>query len=289
MKETMIATLGVEPQVVTIALDCLIAQQHHVDEVIVIYTEDPKVLDALRIIEREFASGSYPNIELNALKVKNGSGPVRDFYTQQDLDALMRIFYKEVRRVREQQKIVHLCLAGGRKVMSLLGMVVAQLLFGVNDKVWYLVTEGWKPGSPRTLHVENEDNVWLLPVPVIRWEEARTLIKQVAEITDTSEIPGWFNKLKRENQQRRKREFLIHWLTPAERKVAELVSKGLSNGEIATSLHKREQTVANQLSEIYGKLEEWLGFPDTKVDRSKLMAEFSPYFAQTEANFNEDS
>ncbi len=289
MKETMIATLGVEPQVVTIALDCLIAQQHRIDEVIVIYTEDPKVLDALRVIEREFASGSYPNIEFSALRVKNGPDPIRDFYNQQDLDALMRMFYKEVRRVREQQRIVHLCLAGGRRVMALLGMVVAQLLFGTDDKVWYLVTEGWKPGSPRTLHVENEQNVWLLPIPVIRWEEARTLIKQVVEITDTSEIPGWFNRLKRENQQRRKREFLIHWLTPAERRVAELVSRGLSNGEIATTLQKREQTVANQLSEIYGKLEEWLGFPDTKMDRNKLMAEFSPYFAQTEANFNEDS
>jgi len=48
---------------------------------------------------------------------------------------------------------------------------------------------------------------------------------------------------------------------------------------VAKRLAKSEQTVANQLSDIYAKLEEWLEYPDTKVDRSKLMAEFSPYFA----------
>ncbi len=37
---------------------------------------------------------------------------------------------------------VHLSVAGGRKVMAALRMVVAQLLFDEDDSVWYLLSEG---------------------------------------------------------------------------------------------------------------------------------------------------
>ncbi len=279
MKDTMIATLGHEPQVVTIALDCLLKYKHKISEVVVVLTQSPTVLDALQIIENEFAIGTYPGVTLKSVIIEDNTKPIQDFRTQEDLNSLMRVLYAEVRKCRERECTVHLCLAGGRKVMGLLGMVVAQLLFGIDDKVWYLVTEGWKPGEARKLHLSSDDQVWLLPIPVIRWNEARSLMVQVAEITDTAEVVTWFERFNQENQLKRKEEFINHWLSPAQREVVSLVAKGLNNAEVAKRLAKSEQTVANQLSDIYAKLEEWLEYPDTKVDRSKLMAEFSPYFA----------
>jgi len=35
--------------------------------------------------------------------------------------------------------------------------------------------------------------------------------------------------------------------------------------------------VANQLTQVYAKLGEWLGFPKRLPDRSVLIAEFAPY------------
>lgn len=48
------ATLGVEPQVVTITLDHLLKDGEKIDEVVVIYTDTKRVLDALSVVQKEF-------------------------------------------------------------------------------------------------------------------------------------------------------------------------------------------------------------------------------------------
>lgn len=74
-------------------------------------------------------------------------------------------------------------------------MVVAQLLFGPEDRAWHLVTEGWHPGAQRRLHLSPADRVWLVPVPVLRWAEAGTLMRTVAELDDPAEVGASFSKL----------------------------------------------------------------------------------------------
>lgn len=288
IKETMVATLGVEPQVVTIALDQLLDSKYHIGEVTVIYTHDPQVLEALDSIKQEFAVNTYPGISLRPVVVTSDTGPVADFYDQEDLKALIHTLYSEVRRVRKSGARLHFCLAGGRKVMSILGMVVSQLLFGPEDKAWYLITEGWQPGVERKLHTTVKDKVWLLQVPVLRWNEAGTLVQTVAELNNPAEAVVWYERLTRKAQHKRKAEFIKHWLTPAERQVAHQACLGLNNAAIAEALSKKEQTVANQLGEVYEKLQEWLDYPSTKVDRSILIAEFAPYFALMEEGNYED-
>ncbi|MDK2888105.1 CRISPR-associated protein, Csx14 family [Desulfofundulus australicus DSM 11792] len=279
----LVATLGVEPQVVTITLDHLLSGGEAIVEVVVIYTETARVREALEVIGEEFRKASYPGIRLRAVPVSSADGPVGDFCTDEDLRALLRTLYGEIRRAR-QAGVVHLCISGGRKVMGILGMVVAQLLFGPEDRVWHLITEGWQPGSERRLHLSPEDKAWLVSVPVLRWSEAGVLMQTVAEMNDPAEVVAWYEKLSRANRIKRQREFIERWLTRAEREVVRLACRGLDNAAIAAALFKQEQTVANQLRGVYEKLRDWLGYPDGNVDRSKLIAEFAPYFALVEGS-----
>lgn len=280
--EILIATLGIEPQVVTITLDRLLADGRPISAVTVVYTENPQVQQALATIRTEFAAQVYPGVELRAVPVTSRHGPVGDFYTDEDLRGLLRTLYAEVRRARQAGYAVHLCVSGGRKVMGILAMVVAQLLFEPEDHVWHLITEGWQPGSERRLHLPAEEKVWLVSVPVLRWSEAGTLMQAVTELEDPAEIMAWYEKLSRAAQMNRRREFVRHWLTPAEREVVRLACCGLDNAAIAAQLCKQEQTVANQLGRVYEKLREWLGYPSGTVDRSVLIAEFAPYFTLVE-------
>ena len=282
-KSTLIATLGVEPQVVTITLDKLLSAGEKIGECIVVYTGTPGVLQALSLVEEEFLNFYYRETKLTPVLVETSSGAVKDFCTEEDLRALLRTLYREVRRARQSGGKVHLCVSGGRKVMGIMGMVVAQLLFGPEDRVWHLVTEGWQPGNERQLHLPPEKEVWLVPVPVLRWSESGTLIHLAAELDDPAEVVAWYEKLSADRRQKRQREFVERWLTRAEREVVRLVCRGLDNASIAKALGKSEQTVANQLSGVYEKLREWLGFLETGPDRrSRLIAEFAPYFVLTE-------
>lgn len=277
--ETMIATLGVEPQVVTITIDSLINRGANINEVIVLHTEHPAIIEALTIIKDEFATGVYPGLALRTVKITSPKGPVRDFQNEEELRALLQTFYCEIRQSRQNNCPIHLCISGGRKVMAIIAMTVAQLLFGPDDQVWYLITEGWRPGSDRQLHNAANEQVQLVPVPVLRWQEAGLLMQTVTELGDPQEVLIWYERLTKKAEERRQGEFVKHWLSPAEHQVTHQVCLGLSNAAIATKLKKREQTVANQLRSVYEKLDEWLGYPDYNVDRNVLIARFAPYFA----------
>jgi CRISPR-associated protein Csx14 len=281
--EVMIATLGVEPQVITIALDVLIAQEKNVNEVTVLYTDAPAILEALATLEDEFKAGAYPGISFHAKAIATADGPVKDFQSEDELRGLLRTLYIEIRQARQKKHPLHLCISGGRKVMGIMAMTVAQLLFGPDDRVWYLITEGWKPGAGRQLHAAGSVQTRLIPVPVLRWQEAGTLMQAVTEIDDPREMLAWYHRLTKRAEEKRQGEFIKHWLTPAERRVTQLACRGFDNASIADRLDKREQTVANQLRNVYEKLHEWLGFPDYSVDRNVLIARFAPYFTMMES------
>lgn len=275
--ETMIATLGVEPQVVTIALDKLVSAGKNIQKVIVIHTEHPAIKEALSVLEKEFIS-AYPDFSLHAAAISGPNGYIKDLLSKSDLNCLLQTLYLVIRQERQEGRIIHLCISGGRKVMGVMAMVVAQLLFGPQDQVWYLITKGWAPGSNRHLHTDDAAQSQLVPVPVLRWREAGTLIETVGVLSDPQEVLTWYQRLTERAEEKRRDEFVKRWLTPAERQVARLACLGYSNAAIASELNKREQTVANQLGSIYEKLREWLDYPEYNVDRSVLIARFAQYF-----------
>ncbi|MCS7171987.1 MAG: CRISPR-associated protein Csx14 [Armatimonadetes bacterium] len=281
--EALVATLGHEPQVVTIALDRLLAQEYRIREVLVVHTDAPAVRSGLEALHREFASGHYPGIRFRPIPVEGSAGPLEDFRTEEDVVALLRVLYRVVRDLKRTGTGVHLSLAGGRKVMGVAAMVVAQLLFGPEDRVWHLLSEGWAPGRERRMHPEPGEAVWLVPVPVLRWTDSGVMLAALADLDDPVEAIRRYEEIVRGERMRRRREFVERWLTKAERDVARLACQGLDNAAIARRLGRSPRTVANQLSAVYDKLEDWLGFAGPPASRALLLAELAPYFALAES------
>lgn len=277
--QTLIATLGSEPQVVTIVLDWLLAKGFRIGQVAVVYTTAAQIQAAMARLAGEFDGAVYPGIALRAVPVVGPDGVVEDFRTERDVSALLSTLYREVRDVKRQGQLVHLSVSGGRKVMGIAGMVVAQLLFGPDDRVWHLMSEGWQPGSEKRMHLRAEDRAWLVPVPVLRWTDSAALLAALGDLDDPTEAIHRQETLARSEAMRRRREFIERWLTPAEREVVALACEGLDNATIAARLHKSERTVANQLTKAYAKLGDWSGFPECAPERNMLIAELAPYFA----------
>jgi CRISPR-associated protein Csx14 len=277
-EQVLIATLGTEPQVVTLALDLLQAKGYLISEVIVVHTMGEIVQPALKRLAEEFANlgiGVYKPVP-----VEGQEGPIEDIVREADTGALLRTLYRVVLAEKRAGRLVHLSIAGGRKPMAVYGMVVAQLLFDEDDRVWHLLSEGWQPGEPRVMHVRPGDKVWLVPVPVLRWGSVSPVLTELALREDPWEAIQAQRGMQREEERRRKREFVERWLTPAEKEVVRLACRGLDNSAIARQLGKAEKTVTNQFTSVYAKLHEWRGFrTDVPVSRAVLVAEFAMYFA----------
>ncbi|AEH51227.1 CRISPR-associated protein Csx14 [Pseudothermotoga thermarum] len=275
----LIATLGTEPQVVTITLDKLLEQKYLVEKVVVIYTSDNNVSNGLATLKQEFSQNeNYSNITLTCEPVQHNNVILSDFTSEEALNALFRTIYKVVRDEKKSGRIVHLSISGGRKVMGVVATVVAQLLFGEEDKLWYLITKNWKAGCERKFHLEQHEEAWLIDMPVIRWSEADTFMEQVAQLNDPKEISIWYKKLTKKANQQKLSEFVEQHLGERERQLLKLVCKGLSNEEIAREMYIEKQTVANHLQNINNKLRDFLGKEDMKINRKVLITMFMPIF-----------
>jgi DNA-binding CsgD family transcriptional regulator len=88
-----------------------------------------------------------------------------------------------------------------------------------------------------------------------KWAAARGSLEKAAEAFDGLAAPGWAAQARSELARVGGRRARTGGLTPAERRVAELASEGLSNKEIAAALFVTTKTVETHLSHAYAKLE----------------------------------
>lgn len=246
----LIATLGTEPQVVTLVLDALLAAQEKITRVIVVHTDeqDPMIHKALVALKQEFLTNQYYGDYLLFIPhpLVGSSGPLEDFTTPEEIDFAFEEMYTLLRQQKYAGNKIHLSIAGGRKTMALFAMAAAQILLDPEDRVWHLVSDPDLIAS-RRLHTRNANEIVLVPVPIVFWRNFQP--------SDTSRV----------------KEFIDNVLTPAEREIVMLlIQKGLSNSALANHLHKSVKTVANQLTAIYDKLGEYFNLTETP-DRTLLL------------------
>jgi len=252
----LIATLGAEPQVVTLALDALLAAQEPISRVIVVHTaaNRPPVEASLRGLRSEFVDRGYYNnlILFIPHTLADSAGPLADVTTPAEIEAAFQSVYTLLRHYKHAGCRIHLCIAGGRKTMALFAMAAAQIWFDAADRVWHLVST---PDliRQRRLHAASPDDVTLVPVPVAHWGRMSP------------------------DDRVRARDFIENVLTPAEREVATLlVREGLSNEALAWSLGKSPKTIANQLTSVYDKLRSYFNLAE-QPDRTMLLVLLGSY------------
>ncbi|NLF79524.1 MAG: hypothetical protein GX573_27850 [Chloroflexi bacterium] len=252
----LVATLGAEPQVVTLALDYLLSQNTPVSRVVVVHTlpDREPIRSSLTTLNHEFLEiKSYGSTIIYTRHLLSGpSGPLEDVSSAGQIDDAFHSLYTLLRHHKHAGDTIHLCIAGGRKTMALFAMAAAQILFDADDRVWHLVSDPSLIKS-RQLHAFRPGESALIAVPVAHWGRIRSDNAQRAHL------------------------FIRDMLTPAEREVVVLlIREGLSNSGLADRLGKSVKTIANQLSSVYIKLADYFEL-DSPPDRTSLLVLLGSY------------
>lgn len=253
--QVLIATLGSEAQVITIALDLLLERGYPIDRLVVLHTDatEGAICESLSALLEELDGRQYyPSLRHEEVCFQDAQGrPLPDVITPDDMQAVFRITFETLKRIKQEGLTVHLSAAGGRKAMSSYALLSAQFLFDEHDHFWNLwsvpelLTERRMHASPGEAH--------LIRLP----------------------IPPWHIGLL-------KKEAFVQSLTPTLAEVLELLARGKSNREIAEKRGTGEGTVRTQVEDLRARLREWLGY-ERKVDRYTIIREFSPYFELMDA------
>lgn len=281
---TLIATLGTEPQVVTATLDLLRAQGEPVCSVDIVHTfapHNPAIHNALTTLQGATQEETYTSIHFSFHPIKAADGQTfEDVENEAASRAAFTLLYRLVRQAKLHQRKVHLCIAGGRKVTSIFGMAVAQLLFDDHDCLWHLYSSGDFLTSKR-LHPQTGDEVHLLRIPVALWSSVSPILLDLAQVEDPFEAYERQRLSKVRAECQRAKEFIEHHLTANERQaVAFLVREMLSDEEIAQRLCKSKRTVEQQLRSAYRKARDY--YQVAEVGRVHLTALLKIYYTLQE-------
>lgn len=257
MSAVLIATLGSEPQVVTSALTLLGERRQPVLRVHVVHTTQHSgpIREAVDALQAASQSGRFPaGIALQFHPVRSPEGKLLDdIHTPDAGRAAFQSLYTLIREEKQSSARVHLLIAGGRKTMSIYGMVAAQLLFDDDDCLWHLHSSGDFLAS-RRMFPQTGDQVQLVPIPVIPWRQVSPALTDLRDVADPFVALERFRSLRLDERMQQARAFVETWLTPAERRVvALLVTEGLPDGEIASRLHLSSRTVEHHLRAVFRK------------------------------------
>jgi CRISPR-associated protein Csx14 len=167
-EQVLIATLGSEPQVVTLALDLLRAQSYPIAAVKVVHTMGESVQVGLKVLAEEFRKSTACSYA--AVPIEDGGWPVSDVASDRETAALMRTLYRVVLSEKRAGRSVHLSIAGGRKTVAAYGMVVASFFSMTRTMCGTFIPKKWRPGNERVMYARPRDPVSLLPVPGVALE-----------------------------------------------------------------------------------------------------------------------
>lgn len=276
----LIAPVGSKPQLVTIALDLLREQGERVREAVVLHTTLDRQATRVSVarLGDEFPQ-VYPDVRLRPICLCDEQGvPLGDVDSEPAARETFRVLYREVKAAKQASRRVHFSIAGGRKIVAVYAMAVAQLLFDPGDRVWHIFSVPTLVES-RALHPRPGEAA-LIRVPVLRWSEVSPALTDLILSDDPFEALARQEKLRQADALRLAREFVERELTPAEREVVRLVvCEGLTDAQIAERTCRSVKTVGHHLSSAYGKARGFFGL--SRADRYTLTARLATYYALT--------
>ncbi len=186
---TMVTTMGGQAQVVTFALDWLLSQGEPIGSVYVLHLspKNPRVRKALDQLALEFPGDQYVHagkpIRYRPLNLADEKGPWVDIRGEADAEATWEAVYRVLSELKNEGRTLDLVIAGGRRIMGMMALSAALLLFGHRDRVWHLYTpdalrERAFEGAVR--HAALGDGVHLIRVPFVPWGAYFPALRQLA-------------------------------------------------------------------------------------------------------------
>lgn len=177
MGTRLIASLGGQPQVVTMTLDLLLQRGEAIDEVWTVFPGgNPRYKAAHQQLREEFATYTpyrERGIRYHARSLDAPNGrPLADLQSSADADRAWQVLSALIGEAKQAGHRLHLSLTGGRRALALMMFSAAMLYCTPTDRVWHIYTPPQvlaKVQDGARLHVAPEEGVRLLEVPFAPW------------------------------------------------------------------------------------------------------------------------
>ena len=285
IETTFVTTMGGQAQVVTFALDWLLAQGEAVHDVVVVHLapESPRVKQALSQLAAEFSGDRYAGrpCRFRHIAIQAKGAALADLHDEADAEATWQTVHHLVAALKAQGCTLHVCIAGGRRLMGLLTMSAAMLHFGHCDRLWHLYTPDelrQRAFEGAILHVGAGEGVRLIQVPMAPWGVYFPGLRAMVGVPSEQVVATHMKQLASQDHARCRR--VIEHLTDRQAAVLQLLAAGRTPQEVAEALNVSLKTVDTHKTIILAECRvEWPSPPPGgRLDYHFLKDKFAAYF-----------
>lgn len=249
-----IATLGLQPQIVTRALDKLLVIDPEISQGTIIYTATYRFHPHWDTFERfqKHLKNEYKNIAWKWVPIQESEKTpiLADVNTRKASELAFKVIFNETRELKRQGYRLHKLLAGGRKSVTVYSMVSAQLLFDLQDKLWHIFSDDeHHPNEGRRPHVPLT-SIQLLEVPLLHLAGLMPMVRELLLHTDD---PARAIGAITEHDDK---EYLLQLhrfydeCEPIDQLLLWYRFRGVSNTEIVARVHVHEATIIRRLKKV---------------------------------------
>jgi CRISPR-associated protein Csx14 len=291
-ERTLVVTMGGQAQVVTFALDWLLAQGEPVREVVVLHLspEDRRTNQALAQVAAEFSGDRYQGqpCRLRLAPIRRGPHKLADIQDEADADATWQTVYHLVASLKLQGGALHLCIAGGRRMMGLLALSAAMLLCGHHDRVWHMYTPALfleRAQDGAIMHARPVDGVRLIQVPMVPWGAYFPALRdQPALVAGPPARVIAAQTARLDEAERARCRAVAERLTLRQLDVLRAIASGQTPQEAAEKLNISLKTVDTHKTAILDECRvAWVLADDAWIDYHFLRDRFAPFLDELSA------
>jgi CRISPR-associated protein Csx14 len=280
-KFTAVITMGGQAQVVTFALDALLERGEAIENVVVLHLspDNPRVRRALAQLSAEFAGGFYRGrpLDFRRLALKVGEHPLPAIRDAREAEAVWTLARDLLAELKRAGRALHLCVAGGPRLLALTLTSAVLLQCGHRDRLWHLYTprsfiERARDGA--ILHAPPEAGVRLVPVPIVPMGAYFPTLRTLSQPYPHTALPpldaancraAWEN------------------LTDRQREVLYVLAEGLSPQDAADHLGISLKTLDTHKTTIFAECRiAWHMPQDARLTYHFLQEKFGPWLALRE-------
>lgn len=285
-RTTMIATLGGQPQVVTFALDELLRLGVAVDEVIVLIlqAQEERLRRAQRLLGETMKEPRYEGIVYRPHVVRAGSRPLIDIYDEVDANGVWESINQLVIELKNKERVLQVCISGGRRLLGLLTLSAATLHFGHHDKLWHMFTpEEWlaEARDGALMHLPEGSGFRLIEVPMMPWGSYFPALRELArpQVNRGGDVLAG-PKAALDEAEKRKCAAVVERLTKRQLEVLRLLAQDVAPQEAAEQLHITASTLNSHKTVILDVCRAVWDVPEGKwLDYHFLVRRFGDFWA----------
>jgi len=274
--------------VVTFALDALLARGVEITHLLLIHfaSDAPRLQQSIQKVVAEVAGPLYANrsLHLTLFPVAADVGSLSDIRDETDAHLAWEAINQLIIDLKEERHTLHVCISGGRRMLSLMTISVAMLHFGHQDVLWHMYTpEDWIERSREgaMMHLPPHSGFHLIQVPMMPWGSYFPALRQLTRpVLNESDVLAAPRRVLDYAEEARKTAVVAH-LTERQRDVLQAFAQGLTPQEVADRLFISVKTVDSHKTVVLAECRNAWDLPEGMWLDYRFLADKFENFIQT--------